>query len=140
MQDSWRNILERAGGNLSADLDRRPQHSLRHQPAGWPAQGRQGQQPVSFAESRDLLARELEAVMAPPARARTGQPSAPNPAAAKSPRPAITQAVRPAMRETQAPPAQEAAPGRSVVRSLVPLAISVAIVALTGYAILSLLR
>ncbi len=78
--------------------------------------------------------------MAPPVRARIAQPSAPNPGAAKSPRPAITQAVRPAMRETQAPPAKEAAPERSVLRSLMPLAISVLIVALTGYAIVSLLR
>ena len=72
MSESWRNILERAAGNLSIDLDPCP--------AFGPSQARsRGSSPHlrSFIESRDLLARQLQmpAPQPAPAPRRTAAPA-----------------------------------------------------------------
>jgi len=140
MPDSWRNILERAAANLSIDLDKRASAGLGRQPAGWPAQGRPASRPRSFAESRNLLARELEAISGHPPKERPGGPQMPAQRAkhpGSTPRPPITQTVRPPASDLQPAPVQTPTSGSG--RALATLAVSVAIVALTVYAIFGLL-
>lgn len=60
MSDSWRAILERAAENLSVDLDQIAAPAFSHAQAASYAPRRLSPQ-LSFAESRELLARELQA-------------------------------------------------------------------------------
>ena len=60
----WRDILDRAAGDLPINLDQEAQVPFRQQAAGWQAQQR-GPRGGSFVASRDVLARELEAVSEP---------------------------------------------------------------------------
>ncbi|MGO8952002.1 MAG: hypothetical protein ACLPWS_22850 [Rhodomicrobium sp.] len=141
MADSWRNILERAAANLSIDLDKKASAGLGRQPAGWPGQGRPASQPRTFVESRNLLARELDAISGQTPKERPGGPQMParrakNPGGAQ--RPPMTQAVRPPAPDLQPKPAQT--PKSSSGRALAALAVSVAIVVLTVYAIFGLLH
>jgi hypothetical protein len=144
----WRDILDRAADNLSVDHNRGPQASFRQQPAGWPAQQR-GSRDVPFVASRDLLARELEAVSSPvqarrapqTSRMQASQRMAQAPAAARAP---ITQSIGapvPALRsqppqQRQQPAAQRSSSGRE----LAALSVSVGIVVLTVYGFFVLLH
>ena len=71
MSDSWRSILERAADNLSIDLDQMAVPAFSHAQAA-PLGHRRLSPQLSFAESRELLARELQAFSAPsrPAQVR----------------------------------------------------------------------
>jgi hypothetical protein len=113
MPDSWRNILERAGENLSLDLDQERHSRIRQQSAGWPSTRRTAPQPFSLP---DLLEREREGRT----QARQG-----------STRPSKARAVRPSTPKSRKT-------GRGT--GLAPAAISVGIVALTIYGIYSLLH
>ena len=64
MSESWRNILERAAGNLSIELDQMATPAFSHAPAVSFRSRRLSPQ-LSFAESRELLARELQAFSPP---------------------------------------------------------------------------
>ena len=57
MSESWRNILERAAGNLSIELDQMAAPAFSHASAVSFRSRRLSPQ-LSFAESRELLARE----------------------------------------------------------------------------------
>jgi hypothetical protein len=124
MAESWRNILERAADNLSIELERMPAQPFRHtQPAM-----RRTQAPAaslhSFTQSRDMLARELQALTEPP---RGRMTRAPSPAVAPRPQtlPVPVKQVRPAF----APPAPRK---RSAWRNLLAVIVSALI---TGAAI-----
>ena len=60
MAESWRSILERAADNLSIELDQMAVPGFGHAPAASFTPRRLSPQ-LSFAESRELLARELQA-------------------------------------------------------------------------------
>lgn len=74
MAESWRSILERAADNLSIELDQMAVPAFGHAPAASFAPRRLSPQ-LSFAESRDLLARELQAF----SNERRSRPAAPRP-------------------------------------------------------------
>ena len=78
MSESWRNILERAAGNLSIELDQMAAPAFSHAPAVSFRSRRLSPQ-LSFAESRELLARELQAFSPQPQKT---QPAVPTLAAA----------------------------------------------------------
>ncbi|MGC1586801.1 MAG: hypothetical protein WA791_14065 [Rhodomicrobium sp.] len=134
MPESWRNILERAASNLSIELDGDAAPVLRQQPSAWPAPRRHSQKPNFPMESRDLLARELEAMSKPSrgGRQRSPQPGQTAPAypvaVYKEP---ITQTVRQPTR-----PSRKGNPGRE----LAALSISVMIVVLAVYGFFWLLH
>src|SRR5664279_284964 len=86
MSESWRNILERAAGNLAIELDQMATPAFSHAPAVAFRSRRLSPQ-LSFAESRELLARELQAVSPQPQKT---QPEAPR----IEPSRALTVAVR----------------------------------------------
>jgi hypothetical protein len=117
MPDSWRNILERAGENLSLDLDQERHGRIRQQSAGWPGPRRTAHPPFSLP---DLLEREREGRA--PGRRQARQ---------ASPRPSEARAARPSTPRFRKK-------GRRA--GLAPAAISVGIVALTIYGIYSLLH
>ena len=73
MSESWRNILERAAGNLSIELDQMAAPAFSHASAVSFRSRRLSPQ-LSFAESRELLARELQAFAPQPQKT---QPEAP---------------------------------------------------------------
>ena len=73
MTESWRSILERAAENLSIDLDQMAAPALSHAQAGAFGSRRLSPQ-LSFAESRELLARELQAFSAQSRRERPAEP------------------------------------------------------------------
>ena len=77
MSESWRNILERAAENLAIDLDQMAAPAFSHAHAA-PLGSRRLSPQLSFAESRELLARELQAFSAQP---REEAPMAPRPQA-----------------------------------------------------------
>ncbi len=151
----WRDILDRAAGNLPINLDQEAQVPFRQQAAGWPAQQR-GPRGGSFVASRDLLARELEAVSEPASMQHRLQFSHPQmqargveaPGAAY--RPSITQSIgqparalpEPAQalpRAAQALP--QSAPGKSSSgRELAALSVSVGIVVLAVYGFFAFLH
>jgi|SRR5271166_6008183 len=137
MTDSWRNILERAAGNLSFELDQEAGRG-RPQPAGWPAPPRHVPRGHSLAQSRELLARELEAIAPPPFAGATQPPAPRRPERAPRPsRPSITQAVKPAspaVRPTQT------APRKSGLWQALALSVSMGSLVLTAYAFFTLLR
>jgi hypothetical protein len=134
MPDSWRNILERAAANLSIELDPNAQPVLKQQPAGWPAQRRHHSRPTPPRETRDMLAKELEAISKPQERRLPASQRAKNYPVAVY-RPPITQAVR-----QPAKPSPQSAAAKSAARELAALSISVAIVVLAIYGFLFLLR
>jgi hypothetical protein len=143
----WRDILDRAADNLSVDLNHRSQPSFRQQPAGWPAQRPAlGQAP--FVASRDLLARELEAVsgLAPSQQRPQARAYQQRERVATAQRASITQAIgqparAPAAAQVQSqvhvrPAAKKSGSGRE----LATLSISVGIVALSVYGFFVLLH
>jgi hypothetical protein len=133
MTDSWRQILERAAANLSIELDGNAPAGVSH-PGGWPPPVRALRRSRSLAESRDLLARELEVISAQtpaPARQRVRQNAAARPAKRQS----LNQAVLPREIDPPQPPGT----GRSD-RGLAALAISVAIVVFAIASIYALLH
>ena len=154
----WRDILERAADNLSVNLDQGAQAQFRQQPAGWPAQRRD----VPFVASRDLLARELDAISAPVAAQQRLQKGQAQPRArvaqapAGGPRVSITQSIgqpaqrpqpdqaRPQQAQALAQPSpiaqQPAAKKSNSGRELVALSLSVGIVTLAVYGFLVLLH
>lgn len=73
MSESWRNILERAAGNLSIELDKMGAPALSHAPAVSFRSRRLSPQ-LSFAESRELLARELQAFSPQPQQTQPALP------------------------------------------------------------------
>ena len=73
MSESWRNILERAAENLAIDLDQMAAPAFSHVQAA-PLGSRRLSPQLSFAESRELLARELQAFSA---QSRAEAPMAP---------------------------------------------------------------
>jgi hypothetical protein len=135
MPDSWRDILERAAKNLSIDLDREANSGFRHQLAGWPAAKRQTRR-HSFAESREMLALELEAIAGGPPRSRNKHAAAPQPA--RFSRPPITQAIKPPQPEGESAQAQPRW-GRALAM-FVATAVSAAVTVLTTYAFFILMR
>jgi hypothetical protein len=62
--DSWRSILERAAENLSVELSDKPIYVSRAAYARPNRFSRRQQRPLTFEETRNLLARELEAIPA----------------------------------------------------------------------------
>ena len=154
----WRDILDRAAGDLPINLDQEAQVPFRQQAAGWPAQQR-GPRGGSFVASRDLLARELEpapmqhrpqmshlqtqarAVEAPGAAYRPsitqsiGQPARALPQPAR----ALPQPAQALPRAAQALP--QSAPGKSSSgRELAALSVSVGIVVLAVYGFFAFLH
>ncbi len=73
MTESWRSILERAAENLSIDLDQMAAPAFSHAQAASFGSRRLSPQ-LSFAESRELLARELQASSAQSRRERPAEP------------------------------------------------------------------
>ncbi len=73
MTESWRNILERAAENLSIELDQMATPAFSHAHAASFGSRRLSPQ-LSFAESRELLARELQAFSAQSRRERPAEP------------------------------------------------------------------
>jgi len=115
MSDSWRNILERAAENLSIDLHQNGPGTI-GQPAGWPAPRGAARQPRSFAEPRDLLEHEL--------KRQTRKPAARSSKA----------------RAAAIPQQPEKSRKKGPLGEFAPTLISVAIVALTIYAIYNMLH
>ena len=76
MSESWRSILERAAENLSIDLDQMAAPAFGPAQAGMPRPRRLSPQ-LSFAESRALLAQELQAFSPQPQKAPPAPPAAP---------------------------------------------------------------
>ena len=73
MAKSWRSILERAAENLSIDLDQMASPAFSHaQPASFGSRRLSPQ--LSFAESRELLARELQAFSSQSRREQPAEP------------------------------------------------------------------
>jgi hypothetical protein len=145
----WRDILDRAADNLSVDLNHRSQPSFRQQPAGWPAQ-RPGLGQAPFVASRDLLARELEAVsgLAPSQQRPQARLPQQRERALKAPatahRASITQAIgKPAQAAAHVQPQVHVRPAAKKSGSgheLAALSISVGIVALAVYGFFVLLH
>jgi hypothetical protein len=73
MSESWRNILERAAGNLSIELDQMAAPAFSHAPAV-SFRARRLSPQLSFAESRELLARELQAFSPQPQKTPPAEP------------------------------------------------------------------
>jgi hypothetical protein len=73
MSESWRSILERAAENLSIDLDQMAAPAFGHTQAAMPRPRRLSPQ-LSFAESRALLAQELQAFSPQPQKAPPAAP------------------------------------------------------------------
>jgi len=73
MSESWRSILERAAENLSIDLDHMAAPAFGHAQATMPRPRRLSPQ-LSFAESRALLAQELQAFSPQPQKAPPAAP------------------------------------------------------------------
>src|SRR5664279_5008330 len=73
MSESWRNILERAAGNLAIELDQMATPAFSHAPAVSFRSRRLSPQ-LSFAESRELLARELQAFSPQPQNTQPAEP------------------------------------------------------------------
>jgi hypothetical protein len=117
MPDSWRDILERAGENLSIDLNQERHSRIRQQSAGWPEARRTAHQPFSLP---DLLEREREG-RTPGRRQARQSPSRPSKARAD---------------RLSTPKARK----KGRWGGLAPAAISVGIVALTIFGIYSLLH
>jgi hypothetical protein len=138
MPDSWRHILERAAENLSIELDDGAAAGISPQARSRTVFQRQVLRPRSIAESRALLARELETITAPPVAA-----PAPIAKPVKRARPPAT-VRQPAMKPpplalNRQPP--KAPQGRaSGSHNLTVLAISALIVVLSVYAIYRLLH
>jgi hypothetical protein len=110
MAESWRNILERAADNLSIDLDQR---SAMPFPNAQPLRRRPGPAPRnihSFAETRELLARELRALSGPQSAARRPHP-APQP-----PQMAAQPAIRSNLPALVPPQGAKRAPARAPAR------------------------
>ncbi len=141
MPDSWRNILERAASNLSIELDRDAGGGFRQQPASWPAPKRPAPKSRGLAESRELLARELEAIsggtpQCRPGRAVTRVKRSEHPVS--RPRPPLTQAI--ALSRPEVTPRRPIQRRRgSSLATLVALAVSVSVVVLTTYAFVTLM-
>ncbi len=144
----WRDILDRAAGNLPINLDQEAQVPFRQQAAGWPAQQR-GPRGGSFVASRDLLARELEAVSELAPMQHRPQMSHPQmqaraveaPGAAY--RPSITQSIGQPARALPEPAQAlpQSAPGKSSSgRELAALSVSVGIVVLAVYGFFAFLH
>jgi hypothetical protein len=144
----WRDILDRAAGDLPINLDQKAQVPFRQQAAGWPAQQR-GPRSGSFVASRDLLAREMEAVSGPASMQHRPQMShlQTQARAVEAPgaayRPSITQSIgQPARALPQ--PAQalprSAAGKSSSGRELAALSVSVGIVVLAVYGFFAFLH
>ena len=73
MSESWRSILERAASNLSIGLDQMATPAFSHAPAvSFPSRRLSPQ--LSFAESRELLARELQAFSPQPQKTPPPEP------------------------------------------------------------------
>ncbi len=123
MAESWRNILERAAENLSINLDQRTAPGFRHPQAPRFQARRASPQFHSFTESRERLARELEAISAEPPQVRPAQTRAV----------AIRPVPHPA---TAAQGKRRQPPKRAPWRNVLVILISGAIVGMTGYAIL----
>ena len=124
MPDSWRNILERAAENLSADIEQERHYQTRQQSAGWRAPRKVTPPPFSLAY---LLERERavrpEDLPVPQDR-RDRRLGRQGPA-----RSSKALAARPAKSRKKGP-----------LGEFVPAAISVGIVALIVYAIYNLLH
>jgi hypothetical protein len=123
MAESWRNILERAADNLSIELDRRPA-----QPYGNPRPPmRRPREPAaslhSFAQSRDMLARELQAISEPPRERMTQAPSPPPAAPRVQTLPVLVKKARPV---SPPAPARKRSAWRNVLVTLVSASITVA--------------
>ena len=73
MSESWRNILERAAQNLAIELDQMATPAFSHAQVA-PVGSRRLSPQLSFAESRELLARELQAFSAQAPRSRPAEP------------------------------------------------------------------
>lgn len=136
MQESWRNILERAASNLSIELDPNVGPALQHQAHGWRAAPRTSQRPRSSSERCDLLARELEALCRPERRPQLPQMRAhPGRYPAALQQAQSTQLVcLPAASTARTPKKSGAA------RELAALSVSVAVVVLAIYGFLFLLK
>lgn len=62
MAESWSEILQRAGSNLSVDLSDAASSTVKHKQASRRAPSWKSLRPSSFAESRERLSRELDAI------------------------------------------------------------------------------
>lgn len=135
MAESWRNILERAADNLSIELDRRPAQSN-----GRPQSYRQPQPAMrrpaapsvtvhSFARSRDMLARELQAVCEPPQeRVRPSPP----PVAAPKPPQTLPVPVKQVRRAPEPAPLRK----RSAWRNVLVIVVSAGVTGAAAYPVL----
>jgi hypothetical protein len=134
MPDSWRNILERAAANLSIELDQKSSREFRNRSAGWSAPRRPAPLSRSIVETRDLLARELEAISEQVPRNRSSraqQQGRPAESAGRASRPAADYAVT-----APAPRAQPRSRKTKSWRNLLAVSVSGVIVSLTAYAFL----
>ncbi len=130
MTESWRNILERAAENLSIELEQTAAPIFRHAhatPIGRaPAGPRRLSPQLSFAESRDMLAREL---MALSAQVREEQKAASQRPASQVT--ALTVPVTAPRKEAQ--PKRPQSPRRPAWRNVVVVSVSGLIIGLAGY-------
>lgn len=100
MSESWRSILERAAENLSIDLDQMAAPALSHAQA--PTLGPRRLSPqLSFAESRERLARELQAFSPQPQKAPPAAPRVAPSTALTVPVTASKQKVQPARAQSR---------------------------------------
>lgn len=128
MTESWRNILERAAENLSIELEQTAAPVFRQAYAapigGEPVGARRLSPQLSFAESREMLARELMNISAP---MRSEQP-------ATQPAPAVTALTVPVTASSQkAPPKRPHSPRRAPWRNVAAVSVSGIIIGLAGY-------
>src|SRR6516162_3675944 len=100
MSESWRSILERAAENLSIDLDQMAAPAFSHAQPAMPGPRRLSPQ-LSFAESRALLARELQAFSPPPQKASPAAPRVAPGTALTVPVKASKQKVQPARTQSR---------------------------------------
>jgi hypothetical protein len=130
MTESWRNILERAAENLSIELEQSTAPVFRHAhatPIGRASAGTRRLSPqLSFAESRDMLAREL---MALSAQMRSEKPATP---------PAVTALTVPVTASSQkkAQPKRPQSQRRAAWRNVIVVSVSGIIIGLAGYLLL----
>ena len=138
MVESWRHILERAAANLSIELNEGNVDN-RHPQARRQQAGSSNQQFRSAAQSRDLLARELEGLSAQPAKTRPIQ------ARMRPPRTNYEGGIISPTAPRLIPPQPLGADPRKVLhsrksgswRKLAVVSFSSAIIGLTGYVMLN---
>ncbi len=129
MTESWRNILERAAENFSIELEQTAAPVFSHAyatPIGREPVGTRRLSPqLSFAESREMLARELMALSAQAPREQTA-------ALPSSTVTALTVPVTVSARK-EAQPTRSQSPRRAPWRNVIAVSVSGITIGLAGY-------